>query len=106
MIVPYYLQIDMLYPRLTAAEVSELILFKQQRTLWDKRNAYDLIVIFDANSHINKVLEEPSHPINIIRDCTSDCLDPHFMTTDLPKVSAVEGQINLFALNICWVAVQ
>lgn len=75
--------------RLTNSEIRELILMKDHKLQWDKRGMYDVIVIFDSDSQYNSVAELSNSPINIVRECTTDCLDPNFINSDLPKVSVV-----------------
>ena len=59
---------------------------KDHRLLWDQRAAHDLIVIFDTDSNYDTLAHLSTHPVNIIRECSTDCLDPNFINSDLPKV--------------------
>lgn len=75
-----------LFSRLTSNDMRELIIIKEHKTLWDKRCDYDLIVIFDTDSQYSSVADKITHPINTVRDCSTNCLDPNFFNSDLPKV--------------------
>ena len=60
---------------------------KDHKLLWDKRGSHDLIVVFDTDSNFDLLDQQPNHPVNIVRECTTDCLDPNFINSDLPKVN-------------------
>ena len=60
---------------------------KAHKELWKKRNEYDLIVVFDIDSSYQTIREIRNHPVNIVRECTIDCLTS--TSTDLPKVRVV-----------------
>ena len=56
-----------------------------------------MIVIFDSDSQYTSVAELSNAPINIVRECCTDCLDPNFINSDLPKV------LHYLIVNMCLV---